>query len=519
MKTWSAYQQAIFTAIEQTTDNLAINAVAGSGKTTTIVEAAKLMKPGDSVVFLAFNKHIVNELGSRLPRTVECMTIHSLGMKATGKGTDKRLKVEQYKYHDIVDQLLSNDRSVPGWAHGIFAKTVRSIVDLGRLTLTDMGDYGQVDALIDHYNMASELAETAQQMNTSIDALVIRLVKVARIALQQGDAMYKNKGIIDFTDMLWLPVAHNLPVPRYDVVMVDEAQDLSRAQAEIVMRAAGSKGRVIAVGDPRQAIQGFAGADNASFQALVERTQAKVLPLSVCYRCPTSHLEMAREIVPNIEAAPGADAGSVETIDHDRFTEMPHSGDLIICRTNAPLIGSALRLIAKGIQARVRGRNIGAQLTKFAKDADDLPMDGLPEDWRAAYAIKLAKLVELRKDALAARKHTEAAIEALLDQNDCITIILDSKASITSLQALTATIEGIFADENATVWLSSIHRAKGLEADRVFVLKPNKMELIHKNQTWWQREQERNLRYVGLTRAKRELYFVNDPPQAQQPAA
>ena len=509
-KQWSTYQQAIFAAIEHGDQNLAINAVAGSGKTTTIVEAAKLMKPEDRVAFLAFNKHIVAELSARLPKTVECMTIHSLGMKACGKGFSGRLKVEQYKYHDLIDHAITDSKIVPGWAHGIFAKTVRSIVDLGRLTLTDFASMDEIDRLVGHYNMAADLVEAAEGMKTDIDTLLNKAVKIARRCLADGIKQYEKSSAIDFTDMLWLPATRNLPVPRYDVVMVDEAQDLSKAQAEIVMRAAGS-GRVIAVGDPRQAIQGFAGADNASFSTLVERTQAQVLPLSVCYRCPTSHLDMAREIVPNIEAAPGADEGKIERVAQDRFLEMPHSGDLVICRVNAPLIGAALRLIGKGIQARVRGRNIGQQLVKVAKDADSLEVDGLPEDWRIAFATKLSTLVELRVDALKARKHTEAAVEAVEDQQACLSIILEGRPAITSIEQLVDAIDGLFSDEHAAVWLSSIHRAKGLEADRVFVLKPDKMALTHQNQTWWQREQEQNLRYVGLTRAKREMYFVDDP--------
>ncbi len=139
-KQWSTYQTAIFDAVKTGTSNLAINAVAGSGKTTTIVESAKLMQPGDRVVFLAFNKHIVTELQGRLPKTVDCMTIHSLGMKACGKGYQGKLKVDQYKMHDIIDDTISHEQSVPGQMHSVFAKMVRQLVDLGRLTLTNFQD-------------------------------------------------------------------------------------------------------------------------------------------------------------------------------------------------------------------------------------------------------------------------------------------------------------------------------------------------------------------------------------------
>jgi DNA helicase-2/ATP-dependent DNA helicase PcrA len=509
---WSTYQQAIFEAVKTGTSNLAINAVAGSGKTTTIVEAAKLMKPGDRVVFLAFNKHIVSELQRRLPKSVDRMTIHSLGMKACGKGHQGKIKVDQHKYHDIIDDTVTLEQSVPPQMHAVFAKMVRQLVDLGRLTLTNFQDQDAIDYLIGHYDMAADLVEAANDMEVSIVWLLDKAVEVARRAMKRGLLLYENNGVIDFTDMLWLPYVRSLPVPRYDVVMVDEAQDLSKAQAEIVMRSAGAGGRVIAVGDPKQSIMGFGGAANDSFDRLVERTKATVLPLSVCYRCPASHLKLARDIVPHIEAAPNAIEGTIETIDPTRFSVMPRSGDLVICRTNAPLIGAALRLIGKGIQARVRGRNIGKQIAKLALDASKLEIDPTidAEGWRAGFEKRLDKLVQARIDALMQRKHTESAIEAVRDQQECLLVYLDGNPTVNSLDGLVNGVESLFADEHAAVWLSSIHRAKGLEADRVFVLKPDKMALTWKNQLAWQAEQEQNLRYVGLTRAKKALYFVED---------
>jgi DNA helicase-2/ATP-dependent DNA helicase PcrA len=511
-KQWSSYQTAIFEAVKRGAGNLAINAVAGSGKTTTIVEAAKLMQPGDRVVFLAFNKHIVTELQGRLPKSVDCMTIHSLGMKACGKGFQGKLKVDQYKYHDIIDDTVTLEQSVPPQMHSVFARMVRQLVDLGRLTLTNFQKQEEIDYLIGHYDLAADLVEAANDMEVSVAWLLDKAVEVGRRAMKRGLKLYKDNGVIDFTDMLWLPYVKSLPVPRYDVVMVDEAQDLSKAQAEIAMRAVGASGRVIAVGDPKQSIMGFGGADNRSFANLIERTKATVLPLSVCYRCPTTHLALAREIVPTIEAAPSAIEGSVESIDPTRFSVMPRSGDLVICRTNAPLIGAALRLIGKGIQARVRGRSIGAQLAKLAEDASKVEIDPTieAEGWRIAFEHKLRRFVDIRVDALMQRKHTEAAIEAVRDQEACIITYLEGNPTVNNLEGLTSGIEGLFADERASVWLSSIHRSKGLEADRVFVLQPDRMALTWKNQLDWQAEQEQNLRYVGLTRAKKALYFVDD---------
>ena len=504
---WSHYQTDIFNAVSNTNNNLAINAVAGSGKTTTIVHAATLLT-GD-VAFLAFNKHIVTELERRLPSNVKAMTIHSLGYKALARKT-RRMTTLEYKYSDIADALLA--RTVTGRS-AAYKRAVNRLVDLSRLTLTNLADPDAVAELIGHHSISAQIAEAVDELSDQdpdgrwrYDEVYDRVVRLARRVLDDGIVEYRQSGRIDFTDMIYLPIALHCPPPHYDVVLVDEAQDLSAAQLALV-RQAGD--RIIAVGDPSQAIQGFAGADNQSFATLVEQTDAVEMPLSICWRCPTSHLDLAQGIVPHIQPRPNAPEGRVVRIGKDDFAGLPHSGDLIICRRNAPLIGAALRLIASGIQARIRGRNIGAGLVKIVEDADKIKLAAdLP--WRAGFAQRLARYADNRREMLAQKPHSENAVQALDDSVECIHAFLGGRADIETQAEFKAQLTALFADAGATVWLSSIHRAKGLEADRVFVLEPDKMALCYPGMRPWQAEQEQNLRYVGLTRSKSDLYFVQD---------
>jgi superfamily I DNA/RNA helicase len=196
-------------------------------------------------------------------------------------------------------------------------------------------------------------------------------------------------------------------------------------------------------------------------------------------------------------------------ITREQFAGLPHQGDLIICRRNAPLVGAALRLIAAGVQARIRGRNIGEGLVKMAADADKIKLVvDLP--WRAGFAQRLERYGENRRVMLAQKPHSEMAIQALGDSVECINAFLSGRPDIESLADLKTQLGALFADAGASVWLSSIHRAKGLEADRVFVLDPDKMALSYPSLRPWQVEQENNLRYVGLTRSKSDLYFVQE---------
>jgi superfamily I DNA/RNA helicase len=504
---WSTYQSTIFDAVANTSDNLAINAVAGSGKTTTIVEAARLLE-GD-VAFLAFNKHIVGELERRLPSNVKAMTIHSLGYQALRRQT-RRLNMAEYKHADIVDALLN--RTMVGRSVA-FKRSVGRLVELARLTLTSLNDLDSIGELISHHAISAQIAEAVEELSEidpdgpwSYGQVYDRVVVLSTRVVSEGIREYRESGKIDFTDMLYLPSALRIAPQRFGTVLVDEAQDLSAAQLALVI-AAGE--RIIAVGDPAQAIQGFAGADNRSFANLVERTGAVELPLSVCYRCPTSHLRLAQCIVPHIEARQDAPEGRVLKVTKEEFASMPHAGDLIICRRNAPLVGAALRLIGAGIQARIRGRNVGDSLAKLAVSIDKLKL-GQDQTWRTGFAQRMERYAENRRAELAQKPHSETAIQTLDDSIACLQAFLEGQPNIQSLADIKSGLTAIFADAGASVWLSSIHRAKGLEADRVFVLEPDKMSLRRPGMRAWQSEQETNLRYVGLTRAKSDLYFVQE---------
>lgn len=95
---------------------------------------------------------------------------------------------------------------------------------------------------------------------------------------------------------------------------------------------------------------------------------------------------------------------------------------------------------------------------------------------------------------------------------------MQSLQSITSqhstIQELEESITQLFSDETSAgkVVLSSVHRAKGLEADRVIVIAPDKMLLRFSDTKPWQFEQELNLLYISVTRARQELFFAGDVP-------
>jgi superfamily I DNA/RNA helicase len=135
-KKFSQYQQAIFDFIIEGKGNAVINAVAGAGKTFTIVNALSLIPSDKKVLFLAFNKHIVNELQGRLQgiSNVEVATLHSFGNKVV------RNSLKAFMDADKIKKYIDNQIAywnVPDSALEGFANRVKRLVELAKLSLVN----------------------------------------------------------------------------------------------------------------------------------------------------------------------------------------------------------------------------------------------------------------------------------------------------------------------------------------------------------------------------------------------
>jgi transposase len=108
--------------------------------------------------------------------------------------------------------------------------------------------------------------------------------------------------------------------------------------------------------------------------------------------------------------------------------------------------------------------------------------------------------------------------EALKDKLEALTEIYKSQPQATCIAHLESYIDSLFSDENSPITLSTCHRAKGLEGDRIFIINPHDLPMVWRNQEGWQLEQEYNLLYVALTRSKSELYVVGNASWLQAEA-
>lgn len=506
----SPYQRAVFEHVEKTRHHGLVMATAGSGKTTTLVGVARRLPPGTKACFLAFNRSTAAELRARLPPGVEATTIHALGRAALVRSHPAVASGSPApaKYRRLALALL--EARAPEFASGTVADFLARLADFARIELVEPTDPAAVMALATRYGLESPVPHGTLP---GVVALLAPLLTDGRRAAASGE--------VDFTDMVYLPATDPHPLDRYDFACVDEAQDLSRMSLELVMRLVDEGARALFVGDPRQAIYAFAGADRRSLERVGVRTDAAVLPLSVSYRCPVRHVMLARRFAPEMEPAPGAGLGTVRFGLEANLARGARPGDLVLSRVNAPLLRIALALAEAGVPARVLGEEIVDTVLELARTvfggAERLPAAAVSLVGRHASeeAAHLERQL-LTSPALPARLTGSA------DSHHALALLLRAgqerraHGRLTSLlrppsltfAELEAAAHDLLAREDVRdgVLLSTIHKAKGREAQRVLLLRPEGLGIAGKDAA--DEEAEANVLFVALTRAKREYIFL-----------
>lgn len=485
----SSYQKAIFEWLRSGEGSCVVSAVPGSGKTTTLVKGAGYIPSNLRSRFLAFNKHIAEELNTRLPKHIKASTIHSLGLASLCKVYRGMPEIHPRKYSQIarnylVDQNIKTDLRFE-------QQRLAELVKFTQLTLTDPTCKDSLKKLCHHYGLPTS--------GTDWNFLQSAVLEVLNRGIQSAAL------VISYEDMVWLPVQLDMPVANYDFLCVDEAQDLNKAQLELVLKAHNSGARGIYVGDENQAIMGFSASDSRSIANIIERTNAIKLPLSICYRCPTSHIELANEIYDVIVPRSNAPKGTVSEIKIEELPKLVRGGDLIICRCFYPLIPVYYDLLAAAIPARIKNKDLTSQLLSLLEQI----VGNVPVEYsKKQFTDLVENWYEARKKEMETDQISTMVIVNLHDKINTLIAIYSCK-NCQDTQELKTAIEELAVPSKNAVNLTTIHGSKGLEAERVFHLRP---ELVphHKAKQDWEKEQEKNLEFVALTRAKQDLFLVTE---------
>lgn len=390
-----------------------------------------------------------------------------------------------------------------------FKELLLEMLNKYRLTLTKDG-HDDLKEMVIHFN----LFETGKEKQKKFEEELGHYFYAVRYLLKQGNALAEKEYVIDFTDMLYLPFTSNLyPVEKFDLLFIDECQDLSNSQIAVALKYLKRSGRLLAVGDPSQSIYGFAGADIASYRKLASIPNTVELVLSKCFRCPDEVIELAQNFREDIYPfAPRA--GEVIRISFEELGERLHPGDLVISRVKDPLLETLFMLLDKGARVEVHEDDIKEVINslRYIFSREELKRDELDPIMtevrsRNHYFIeKEAKDIEDDHERELFIKQQKDLLESKLKL-----LLKQSKVhlEVEDIDGLLKKIKQLISGNSDAVKLSTIHKAKGLENKVVFILGYDKLPLYRDGQKEWERAQERNLKYVALTRAKEILYLVD----------
>ena len=493
----SPYQEKIFDFVQHGVGNCVIKACAGSGKSTTIVSAMKLVPKSKKCLFIAFNKSIVEELTRRLDGYDNCVvkTIHSLGYLIVRRNLGSDIEIDEYKYRTYLKKHISELTSITEGTY-MTRQMVEDYID----SITMLIDYSR-------FNVAQSVKEIEQVAARYDIPVSFDECEVALKCLKWGKENYHT---IDYTDMVWLPYELSLKPTglQFDWIFFDEAQDASQMAIELFLRCFKRGTRFASVGDSSQTVNLFAGSSPEAFDYMCNYPNTTIFELPVTYRCAKKITEYANNLVPDMKYRDDAPYGMV--IDNCHVNEIK-DGDMVLARSKAPLLKLYVKLLRRGINCYIKGQDIGSNLIKILENVDldelnaDLKKDGV-------FVRLYDKLFNDRNKLMEKRglDMNDATLSMnIMNMYDSINALIILSEKYNSKHELIEHIKDIFKDNSKGVCLSTIHKAKGLEAENVYILCHSMMpsKLAHHD---WEKIQERNLQYVAYTRPKNKLGFISE---------
>ena len=508
-------QENIFEYAKTGVENILVEAVAGAGKTTTLIECVKhIIKFHGSdkrILLLAHNKSTRDTLKEKIEKKLEKEGLDGSNVKVfTLHGLAYRLFLEHYHEHPeinddkyklyigkhINDIATEQYLELNGNSKIVYRSNVMALINMGR-----------------HYLKSGEkeLKKLAKKLEIPLIAdechMIANILKWGR----------ENRELIDFQDLLYFPSQLGYFTKKYlaDFIFLDEAQDASLAQQDIISRCMKRNTRLIAFGDTDQTINSWCGSDVESLQRIETndddkfRRKAKPMPLTTNYRCGKKIIEYAKRYsdktgTPNeIKARLDAPEGSVNFEKH--LSDIKNN-DMVLCRNTAPLMELYRRMVSDGCKVYFRGEELGKNLLDTVTNVGG---ETLKEVICNAKKGLIAWWDFLTKETGLEPRET-MTMPQIISMYDIIKTLEELPKSIETKEQLELFVKDIFKDEGKEgIQLSTIHKAKGLEADNVFIICPS---LIPSRlaRTEEEEAEEKRLQYVMCTRPKESLNFVTE---------
>lgn len=486
-------------------DNVILLARAGCGKTTTIEEALisyTKLYPKRKAIAICFN---VNTRDNLRERNLKAYNFHGFGLFAIMqkfKSFNPKYNIDEDRGYKIALDILGIEGE-PSKFESDFARSLQRFCSLAKgfnCSYTDAWDTQSTwEFIISRYEIECNGASTSQ------------LIELGKQCLKK--ASYWD-GTLDVDDLVWFPVVRGLLFGYCDIIFVDEAQDLNPIQIEFVRRLLKADrttkkkiGKIAFVMDNFQAIYEWRSAMPNSYEKIAEKFNCKIMPLNETFRCAKKIVAQAQILVPDIKAFDSNKEGVVDSITNsiDEVYEQAKPGDFILSRTRIQLFSTALGFLAKEIPARVKGQDFAKELIEIIKQSEQENSSDLSnwiDTWHSSESEKLANKY---------KNNEELFYKKMIAVNDIQSVIklLCNKTNTTT--EIINLIKRICTPENnkTFVELMTVHGAKGLETERVFMFKNTFNVFPNETGGFNGFKEELNLLYVAITRAKNHLTYIH----------
>jgi len=506
--------QAVLDSVRRGERSAVVEATAGSGKTTLLQMIAELLidlrevGPDKPAAVISFNTRTTKDLRKVMPVEMEVSTIHAMGLRIIKEqlGSQGDVTYDKGKYKRLIQQAIADRAYAPGTQ-----RQMRELLSKSQnLTMANTIEMDFRDDWLD----------IMHQFEVNVTGVEDDLYSLTKQVITQGCEELLKYRTYDFADQLYAPYLYSWSLDDpFHRVLIDEVQDLSRSQTNILMSILRPEAKVYGVGDEAQSIYGFNGANHASLSELTEILEAERFPLSVCFRCPKRHVAFASPYTNDIQPAPGAREGTLDDVNTDEFIKMVKAGDMVLCRTNAPLVQVCYRLARYGKPAFIAGKDVARAIIGYAAEA--ITWDGRQSNTEnlddsatlgdtfipqvVAHTAREKKKVQDHADRTGDDPAND--LVALDDKLEALRMIVKEGLPV-YVKDLKDQIKDLFKASKKSITLMTVHAAKGAEADTVYLIAPELMPHPSAKTAQAIRSEEATI-FVSRTRARKELYLVH----------
>jgi len=472
--------------------NLKINAVAGSGKTVTMIEYAATRPVSSKILYLAFNKSVkqeaIRKFAARGLSNVAVETAHSLAFRYIVSGSRYKVKSQGYKTHEIVEILK----------------------------LQNIGENHAEYIVANHINkFVAYFCNSDKQKLQELNYLdIVTDVKAQNFVTKYYNYItHQTRLLLAMMDRFEIEITHDFylkkfqlsqPVLRYDYILFDEGQDASPAMLDVFLKQQAVK---VIVGDTHQQIYGWRFAVNS-----LEKVDFNTLQLSASFRFRQDIADLAVDIL-RFKKHIG---GYTDIQITGKGNSADNKTKVILARTNLGLLLEAIKLVAN--RNIVKHIYFEGNIHSYTYADDGASLYDVMNLYAGKRHLIRDKLILSMKNIDELEDYIEKTEDAQLGM--MLSIVKEYETDIP--QIIKEIKEKHVADderEKAELIFSTVHRSKGMEYDTVRLVNDfiteEKLEKLAKQIELSEVSTDRlneeiNLLYVAVTRTKNTLYLPVD---------